>query len=316
MVAMGRVGKMALRIGIITVRDNRYHPNRRLLEAARMAGHLATLIHPYRLWPTTEAGRLGLTGRRLTNLPQVVLPRQGAQIGDACLALIRQFQCNGIPLVNDADAVAIARNKFLTQQVLTAAGLPCPDTIFVNQSEGLFHAVDRLNGFPVVVKPVSQRQGNGVLLIRNLDDAHKRALPVLDRRWGLLVQRYLPPDKRRDIRALVIDGLLFCAATLVPSGNDFRANFHLGANLQATTLGEEMAQIAVGATAAVGCDVAGVDLMIDHQEQPHIVEVNYSPGFRGMEAATGLDIASRIIDLAITRYHQFKESTDTGNETD
>jgi ribosomal protein S6--L-glutamate ligase len=199
---------------------------------------------------------------------------------------------------------------------LTAAGLPCPDTIFVNQSQGFFHAVDRLNGFPVVVKPVSQRQGEGILLITDLDDARKRALPALDRRRGLLVQHYLPPDNRRDIRALVIDGLLICAATLVPSGNDFRTNFHLGGNIQTTTLSEEMAQIAVGAAAAVGCDVAGVDMMIDHHDQPHIAEVNYAPGFRGMEAATGLDIASRIIDLAANRYHRIKEGTDKGNETD
>jgi hypothetical protein len=30
---------MAIRIGIITVRDSGYHPNRRLLDAARAAGH-------------------------------------------------------------------------------------------------------------------------------------------------------------------------------------------------------------------------------------------------------------------------------------
>lgn len=293
---------MTLRMGIITVRDSDYHPNRRLLEAARQAGHQGMLIHPYRLWPTTVKSKLGLNGENDDPLPQVVIPRQGAQIGDACLALIRQFQLMGITLVNDADAVTIARNKFLTQQVLTAGGLPCPDTFFVNETPGFFHAVERLGSYPVVAKQVSQRQGEGVMRLINEDDARQRALPVMDRRWGLMVQRYLPPEKRWDLRALVIDGELVGAAALVPARGDFRANFHLGSDIQPATLSAELEQIAVGAAVAVGCDVAGVDIMVDVDNRPYIVEVNYSPGFRGMEAATGLDIAGRIVRLAVDRY--------------
>ena len=58
------------------------------------------------------------------------------------LALIRQFELMGVPMVNPMSAVAITRNKFLTQQTLTAAGLPCPDTLFVNEAPGVFHAPD------------------------------------------------------------------------------------------------------------------------------------------------------------------------------
>ena len=301
---------MAIRIGIITVQEPAYHPNQRLLEAARQAGHEGILIHPYHLWPTTAAGHLEVTGEHSARLPHVVLPRQGAQIGDACLALIRQFQLMGVSLVNDHDAVAIARNKFLTQQVLTAAGLPCPDTIFVNDPSGFFHAVDQLGGYPVVAKQVSERQGDGVLRIMNVNDARQRALPALDRRRGLIVQRYLPPEKRRDLRALVIGGGVVCAASLIPAQGDFRANFHRGSDIKAAALPQELEQTAVTAAAAVGCDVAGVDMMVDNDDRPFIVEVNYSPGFKGLEAATGLDIAGRIVHFAMDRYREKRESMD------
>ena len=293
-----------MHIGIITVQDSDYHPNRRLLKAAHAAGHTGILIHPYRLWPTAVNGKLGLTGKDSAPLPQVVLPRQGAQIGDACLALIRQFQLMDIPLVNNLEAVRIARNKFHTQQVLTAAGLPCPDTVFVNAAPGFFQAVDRLDGYPVVAKQTSERQGDGVWRIMDENDARQRALPALDRRRGLMVQRYLPPENRRDIRALVIGGQLICAATLIPAKGDFRANFHLGSDIRATALSTELEQAALAAAAAVGCDVAGVDMMVDTEKRPLIVEVNYSPGFKGLEAATGLDIAGRIIQFAADRYRQ------------
>jgi len=295
---------MAVRIGIITVRDPAYHPNRRLLEAARKAGHEAVLIHPYRLWPTTVNGQLGLSGENAAPLPHVVLPRQGAQIGDACLALVGQFQRMGVTLINDFNAVATARNKFLTQQVLTAAGLPCPDTVFVNEAAGIFQAVDHLGGFPLVVKPVSARQGTGVLRIESAADARRRVLDGLNRQQGLMIQRYLPPEKRRDIRALVVGGELVCAAVLVPPPGEFRANFHLGGDIRPTVLPIDLEHIAAAAAAAVGCTVAGVDMMVDGDGRPLIVEVNYSPGFNGMEAASGLDIAGRIIAFAVERVNE------------
>lgn len=293
-----------LRIGIITVQAPDYHPNRRLLEAARAAGAEGMLIHPYRVWPTSMDGRPGLTGESAQRPPQVVLPRQGAQIGDSCLALIRHFELMGIPLINDGSAVVTARNKFLTQQALSAAGLPCPDTVFVNATEGFAPAVACLGGYPVVVKPVNARQGDGVLRIVDAEDARRRVLESLDRRRGIMVQRYLAPQGRRDIRALVIDGKLTCAARLVPRKGEFRANFHLGSDIAAVDLPADLAAIAVAAAAAVGCDVAGVDMMVGEDDRPEIVEVNYAPGFRGMEAASGKDIAGRIIRLAIGRYHR------------
>lgn len=299
---------MTLRIGIITVRDPDYHPNRRLLDAARRAGCEGLLIHPYHLWPTTVRGRLGSTAVHSLNLPDVILPRQGAQIGDACLALIGQLQFMGVVLVNDLAAVSTARNKFLTQQVLTAAGLPCPDTILVNDAAGFFHAVDQLGGYPLVVKQVSQRQGEGVLRISDPIDARQRALPALSRRWGLMVQRYIPTRQRRDIRALVIGNELVCAATLRPPKGEFRANFHLGSEIASITLPSELAQTAVKAVAATGCDVAGVDMMVDADNRPFIVEINYSPGFKGLEAATAMDIAGRIIGFAADRYRRFSEN--------
>jgi ribosomal protein S6--L-glutamate ligase len=301
---------MAIRIGVITVQGSGYHPNRRLLEAAREAGHQGVLIHPYHLWPKNIGGQLEATGARFAPPPHVVLPRQGAQIGDACLALIRQFQLMGMPMVNDFEAVSIARNKFFTQQVLTAAGLPCPDTVFVNDDSGFYCGVDQLGGYPVVVKPVSQRQGNGVLRIMDVNDARQRALPALDRRRGLMVQHYFPPERRRDIRAMVIGSEVICAVSLTPVKGEFRANFHLKADIVATALPSELESIATTAAAAIGCEVAGVDMIVEADGRPFIVEVNYAPGFNGLEAATGLDIAGRIIQFAAARYREKRKQMD------
>jgi ribosomal protein S6--L-glutamate ligase len=210
----------------------------------------------------------------------------------------------GIALVNDHGAVSIARNKFLTQQKLCAANLPCPATVFINDSLGFRPAVEYLGGYPVVVKAVSARQGEGVMLVKDEGEAPRRVLPALDRRQGMMVQRYMPPDGRRDIRVLIVGGKAVCAACLTPQKGEFRANFHLGGDIRAMDLSADLAEPAVAATKVVGCDVAGVDMMVGKDGLPQIIEVNYSPGFRGMEAASGLDVARRMIDLSIKKYRK------------
>ncbi len=197
---------MAMNIGIITVRDRDYHPNRRLAEAASEQGHRITLVHPYKVWPVVKGGEPSLAGEQDMEPLDVVLPRQGATIGESCLALIYHFTLMGIPLVNDLDSIRLTKNKFFTLQTLTAARIQIPETVFINSPEGFREAIERLGGYPVVAKQVSGRQGKGIVLVETNDDAESVTRDHVDRRKGLLVQRFIPPAGRQDIRVLVVGG--------------------------------------------------------------------------------------------------------------
>ena len=298
---------MGMNIGIITVRDRDYHPNRRLAEAASEQGHRITLVHPYRVWPALKGGEPSLVGEEDMEPLDVVLPRQGATIGDSCLALIRHFNLMGIPLVNDLDSIRLAKNKFLTLQALSAARIPVPETVFINSSEGFKDAIERLGGYPVVAKQVSGRQGEGIVLVETNDDAESVARDHLDRRKGLLVQRFIPPAGRQDIRVLVVGGKAIGAMELRPKEGDFRANFHLSKESRSKDLSLEQEKIALNAASAVGLEIAGVDLIVDKKDRVSVIEVNYSPGFNGLEAATGLDIAGRIVKYVASTYGSGKK---------
>ncbi len=291
-----------MNIGIITVRDHEYHPNRRLIEAATGKGHRVLLLHPYRLWPCLERGSPCLVGQPGLQPVDVVLPRQGATVGDSCLVLIQHFSLMGIPLVNDLDAVRLSKNQFLTLMALTAAGIDVPDTVFVNSVQGFYDALVRLGGFPVVVKQTSNRQGEGVALLDTERRANTFIKGNLDKHTGLLVQRFIHPKGRQDIRVLVIGGKIAGAIELWPRRGDFRANVHLGGKSRAKDLPYELADIALKAAGTLGLDIAGVDLILDQSGQINVIEVNYSPGFRGMEAATGLDIAGQIVNYLINTF--------------
>ena len=291
-----------MNIGIITAEGYDYPPTKRLVEAADQKGHRIILVNPIYIWPVLVSGSPGLNGEPDISTLDVVLPRQGATVSDSSLKLVPHFHHMGIPLVNDLDAVRLSKNQFLTLMALTAAGIDVPDTVFVNSVQGFYDALVRLGGFPVVVKQTSNRQGEGVALLDTERRANTFIKGNLDKHTGLLVQRFIHPKGRQDIRVLVIGGKIAGAIELWPRRGDFRANVHLGGKSRAKDLPYELADIALKAAGTLGLDIAGVDLILDQSGQINVIEVNYSPGFRGMEAATGLDIAGQIVNYLINTF--------------
>mgnify|MGYP006289232437 CR=1 FL=1 len=282
-------------IGIITVKGIDYHPNQRLREAARGRGLHLECIDPYSLLPGISSGRLTFSSGMPQGLPRVVLPRQGAQIGSSSLIILTQLQCLGIPLVNGPAAIRIASNKFWTLQVLAAGGLRVPDTLFANSAPAFWSGIERLGGYPLVGKAVSSRQGRDVELLKGPEAAEWYLHRHLDPARGLLLQRFLPPRGRRDFRVLVIGGRVVGSMELQACAGDFRSNFHVSGWSRPTNLGAEQERIALDSVRLLGLSIAGVDLIEDSQAGCLVLEVNSTPGFKGLEAASGLDIADAII---------------------
>jgi ribosomal protein S6--L-glutamate ligase len=79
---------------------------------------------------------------------------------------------------------------------------------------------------------------------------------------------------------------------------EFRSNLHRGGEGQAVELPAEYQEVAVKATRVIGLEVAGVDMLESHTG-PKVMEVNSSPGFEGLEATTGLDIAGLYVEHAV-----------------
>ena len=287
-------------IGVVTVRDADYHPNRRLLEAAERRGCRLGLVNPYRVGPRIRHGRLFVDGMSDAGLPRVILPRQGAQIGESSLGVLSQFAAMGVPLVNDVPGIRIARNKFLTLQTLAGAGMPVPATVFANSREVFFAGIERLGGLPLVAKKLSSRQGGEVFLLQEARDGERVLAEHLDPAEGLILQHFIPPENRQDLRVLVIGGIVAAAVSFLPNTGDFRSNFHLGGRSRAVSISAELEKLAADSAEAVGLDIAGVDLITDAQGRPWVIEVNYSPGFRGVEAATGRDIAAQFVEFALS----------------
>ena len=282
-----------MNIGFVTIRGNDCHPNRRLMEAAAARGHRAILVHPYRSWPAVVDGRLCFAGRPLP--VDLLLPRQGAEIGDSSLSLLEQAAQTGVYVVNGPESIRLAASKYRTCRALARAGLPVPDTVLINSIDAARQAAEAVGGYPAVVKPVSGRQGEGVFLAEDAASCRRYLESTASLKSGVVFQRFIAPAGRKDLRILVLGENTAGAADMQPVRGDFRSNFHLTGSAKAAVPETAVAALAVSAAHALGLQIAGVDLIVDGRGRPWIMEVNYSPGFEGMETATGLDIAGAMI---------------------
>lgn len=288
-----------MHIGLLSVRDETYHPNSRLMAAAIDAGHRVSLIHTRDCLSCIQEGRqfVRLPGG---DVPELLLPRVGATINDYALAVVRHFELSGTRVINGFESILMARNKFMGLQRLAGRGVMVPDTFLAVTPDEFERSVAQLGGYPVVAKIPSSRQGNGVMLVENGVTASFIMNNLMDNARGVLVQEYIPPEGRTDIRAFVLGEKVVGAMALKPSSKDFRTNIHITGGGRKVTLDSRLSHLAVRSSCALGLEISGCDIILQKDGFPKVIEVNYSPGFRGLEAATGLNIAKEIIYYATT----------------
>jgi ribosomal protein S6--L-glutamate ligase len=129
---------------------------------------------------------------------------------------------------------------------------------------------------------------------------------LLDTLWKLgqeiLLQELVEESRGKDVRALVIGDRVVAAMRRTARAGEFRSNIHRGGVAEGLELDREFAETAVKAARVMGLEVAGVD-MLEARTGPKIMEVNSSPGFEGLEAATGVDIAAAYVSHAVEYAH-------------
>ncbi|HUE95393.1 MAG TPA: hypothetical protein VMN39_01980, partial [Longimicrobiaceae bacterium] len=109
------------------------------------------------------------------------------------------------------------------------------------------------------------------------------------------VQEFIKEAKGSDIRAFVVGRRVVAAMERQAPPGEFRSNIHRGGTAHKVRLTPEERSTAVRAARQIGLNVAGVDLMRSNHGAV-VLEVNSSPGLEGIEEATGIDVAGKIIE--------------------
>lgn len=282
------------RIAILTRNKNLYSM-RRLKKEAQSVKIQCDFINPLNCQLVVDGKHSRIIDRSHT-LPHydAVLPRIGASITEYGLSVVRHFEALGMLTLNHSKSIAESRNKMHSLQALAGAGLLVPATVLTRTTRSLRQAVEAVKGLPVVLKILQGTQGVGVMLVHTpislgsvLD-----TLRTLDQ--DVIIQQFIVEGAGRDYRAFVIGNKVVATMMRTAPQGEFRSNIHRGGEGNVVTLPPAFERAAIRAAKILGLEIAGVDLMESNQG-PMIIEVNSSPGFEGIEQATGINVAAQIM---------------------
>lgn len=280
----------------ILSRDSKLYSTRRLKEAGEKRGHNVEIIDHMKcvLFIEKKNPVVLYQGRRLDYF-DAIIPRIGASVTFYGAAVVRQFEMMKVFSAIESQALIRSRDKLRSLQILSRAGLGLPKTIFMDYSRDTEGIIEAVGGAPVVIKLLEGTQGLGVVLAEN----KKAAQSVIEAFHGLhariIVQEFIKEAKGTDIRAFVVDGEVVGAMKREATRDgEFRSNLHRGGKATVVKLSRAEKSAAIAAAKKMGLGIAGVDLL-PSKRGPLIVEVNSSPGLEGIEGATKLDIAGKII---------------------
>lgn len=238
-----------------------------------------------------HAGELDL--RRLDALIVRTMPPGSLEQVVFRMDVLARLEAEGVMVLNPPRAIEHAVDKYLATARLAAAGLPVPETIVCEGAESALAAFEQLGG-DVVVKPVFGAEGRGIVRVSDPDLA-VRVFRTLERIQAVQYLQRFVAHPGYDLRVLVLDGVpLGGMRRYAQSG--FKTNIACQGRGERVDLTAAEVQLALRATEVIGARFCGVDLLSGPDGEAYVLEVNGVPGWRGFQAATGVDVAASVIE--------------------
>jgi ribosomal protein S6--L-glutamate ligase len=280
---------------VMLARNPGLYSHRRLVAAAQARGHDIDVVNTLHVHMNITSSKPTLRyGGQDLPLYDAVIPRIGASVTHYGLAVLRQFEMQGVYPLNESVAIGRSRDKLRALQLLARAGIGLPVTAFAHGPRKAEEVLQEVGGAPVVIKLLEGTQGMGVILAETEASAKSIMEAFSAANVNIMVQEFIRESNGSDIRAFVVGKTVVAAMQRTGKKGDFRSNLHRGGKAEAVAISDIERETAVRSAETLGLNVAGVD-MLRSNRGPVVMEVNSSPGLEGIEAATSIDVAGEII---------------------
>lgn len=229
----------------------------------------------------------------------VILPLRCKLYFSEMLMLSEWAASRGVRVIDSA----LSHGEFVSSKTydlwkLAEKGLPVPSSIQCMDMQDVARAFEQL-GAPLIAKGVHGSQGRWVFKVESLKELESQ---FNGQQSGFFVfQKYLEIEE--EYRIMTIGGKPVGMVRKTPLKGDFRANYSLGAHQEQVPLTPHLSILAETASRILRYQFAGVDIAISGKK-PYILEVNRSPGFKGFEAVTNLNVAKSYIEYVITNWNR------------
>ncbi len=284
-----------LRVAVLS-REGGAYSTRRIVAEGEARGHVVEVIDTARCYMAINplAPEIHYDGTRLPHY-DAVIPRIGVSVTAYGAAVLRQFQARGTFLVNGPEGILASRDKLHAHQILARQRIGMPATAFAASPKDTDNLIALGGGVPLVVKLLESAQGKGVVLTETPAAAQSVISAFRGLKANFLVQEFVAEAKGEDIRCLVIDGRVVAAMRRRAAPGEFRSNLHQGGSAEPVRITKAERDTAIRAARAFRLGLCGVDLLRT-ASGPKVLEVNSSPGFEGIEAASRKNVAAALFD--------------------
>jgi ribosomal protein S6--L-glutamate ligase len=294
-----------MKIAILSRSPNVYS-TKRLIEAGKKKGHEMVIIDHAKCHLIMEKGKpaIAVDGERIKDV-DVIIPRIGASVTQYGAAVINHFDILGVPSLITSSALIRSRDKLRSLQLISKSGIGIPKSVFARHPKkgDVKTLIDEIGTMPVILKLLEGTHGTGVIKADSLSSAKSAVEAFSGIKEDLIVQEFIEEAGGKDMRVFVVDGEVVGCMERSGADGDFRSNLHKGGSAKVCSADPKVEKAAVEAAKLLRLNVAGVDILMS-KRGPLVIEVNSSPGLQGIEKATGVDIAGKIIEAAERKFQK------------
>ena len=206
----------------------------------------------------------------------------------------------GARVINSLDSAILCGNKMYAHMELEKAGVRTPKAVVAFSEKSPMSALDEF-GYPAVIKPTVGSWGRLIALLRD-KEAARAVIEDREHMFPIYQVYYFeefverPP---RDIRAIVVGDAVVAAIYRYAGEGEWKTNMALGGYAEVCPVTNELEDICLKATRALGGQIVGVDLMESKNDGLLVHEVNNTTEFKNTVRVTGVDIPGLMVDYAL-----------------
>ncbi len=180
------------------------------------------------------------------------------------------------------------------------AGLHTPPTIFhsTNEKNLLLSYISKLGGFPIIVKISGGTKGIGTMITRDIASLQSISDYLVSISVKFMLIKYIEP--KEVARFIVIgDRVIASNRKPIPEG-DFRTSVK-SSMPEPKIYSENIQQMAVQTAGIANSENCGVDILIDQEGIPFVLEANMPHDFVTTVKATGIDVTGAMVNFLVTK---------------
>lgn len=288
-----------MKVGVVASDRQEWHVQQ-LMKELKVRGLEAYVFPATRFFSRISMGpRVSVRGYGIDDYDAVVVRKVPGGTAEQVfyrMDVLHRLEDLGVYVINPADAIERAVDKYYTSTLLEDAGIRTPRTVVTENFDEATNAFEDLGG-DVVVKPLFGSLGMGMTRVNDPEIAY-RVFKALEMTQSVYYLQEFIPHSNEDIRAFVVDGEV--VASMLRTAGGWKTNISAGGTAKPFTLDDGLAELCVRATQTIGLDYSGVDLLRSESDgQYYLIELNSTPGWQGLQTVTDKNIAGVVVDFIL-----------------